>query len=336
MDLELKGAAQALLKEAKLGPLVDIRPLPGGANNRVFLVEHAAGKALLKAYFRKPGERDRLASEFAFSQFLRRANALAAPEALACDERSGLALFEFIEGRSCGAKDVDEAAVRQAAVFVREINARPDAEAKNFPLAADACLSPFAHADLVNRKLAVLDSVRPVSAVDLEAAAFLSKAFRPAWERALKTFLGKAKDDRNDLPATERRLSPSDFGFHNAMVEPDGRLRFFDFEYAGWDDPAKLVADFFGQVALPVDDRFLPVFLEEAHLLDERLQERLRWAIPTHRYKWVCLVLNEFTPGAQERRRFASDVDIEERKALQLKKAKAALERAKEPLQWHI
>ena len=40
-----------------------------------------------------------------------------------------------------------------------------------------------------------------------------------------------------------RALSPSDFGLHNAMRDEDGRLRFIDFEYFGWDDPVKLVSD---------------------------------------------------------------------------------------------
>ena len=42
-------------------------------------------------------------------------------------------------------------------------------------------------------------------------------------------------------------LSPSDFGFHNTLLASDGALKFFDFEYAGWDDPAKTAADFLRQ-----------------------------------------------------------------------------------------
>ena len=39
-------------------------------------------------------------------------------------------------------------------------------------------------------------------------------------------------------------FSPSDFGFHNTILEDDGDLKFLDFEYFGRDDPAKLMADF--------------------------------------------------------------------------------------------
>ena len=45
-----------------------------------------------------------------------------------------------------------------------------------------------------------------------------------------------------------------------------GRLRFFDFEYAGWDDPAKLLCDFRCQVELrvppPLWQEFLGKILE--------------------------------------------------------------------------
>jgi hypothetical protein len=32
-----------------------------------------------------------------------------------------------------------------------------------------------------------------------------------------------------EIPRTERTLSPSDYGFHNALRRPDGTLVFLDF-----------------------------------------------------------------------------------------------------------
>ena len=40
------------------------------------------------------------------------------------------------------------------------------------------------------------------------------------------------------------QISPSDFGFHNALRTNTGPV-FFDFEFSGWDDPAKTIIDFF-------------------------------------------------------------------------------------------
>ena len=57
-------------------------------------------------------------------------------------------------------------------------------------------------------------------------------------------------------------LSPSDFGFHNALVDDDGQVTFLDFEYAGRDDPAKLVSDFFCQPEIPVPLDYHATFID--------------------------------------------------------------------------
>ena len=40
-------------------------------------------------------------------------------------------------------------------------------------------------------------------------------------------------------------------GFHNAVVQCNSKVKFIDFEYAGWDDPAKTAADFIFQPQVP-------------------------------------------------------------------------------------
>jgi hypothetical protein len=44
-----------------------------------------------------------------------------------------------------------------------------------------------------------------------------------------------------DAPLSARLqvLSLSDFGLHNPLRHPDGKLAFLGFEYFGWDEPAK-------------------------------------------------------------------------------------------------
>ena len=42
------------------------------------------------------------------------------------------------------------------------------------------------------------------------------------------------------LDIADRCVSPSDFGFHNAIVRGSGEICFIDFEYAGWDDSAQV------------------------------------------------------------------------------------------------
>ena len=53
------------------------------------------------------------------------------------------------------------------------------------------------------------------------------------------------KEFKNNISIPNRILSPSDFGLHNTISKKN-KLYFFDFEYFGWDDPIKLICDFFG------------------------------------------------------------------------------------------
>src|SRR5258708_29751946 len=72
------------------------------------------------------------------------------------------------------------------------------------------------------------------------------------------------------------------FGFHNALLRPSQELCFLDFEYAGHDDPAKMVGDFFSQPAIPE--------IEEAQLLRrDRKSTRLNSSHQIISYAVFCL-----------------------------------------------
>src|SRR5260370_15342476 len=100
-----------------------------------------------------------------------------------------------------------------------------------------------------------LESIEAEVGIDAEAAAFIHNDLTPAWKEIADSACRSARSARlsldEPLARTSWRLSPSDFGFHNALRTGDGCTRFFDFEYAGWDDPARMVCDFFCQPAVP-------------------------------------------------------------------------------------
>jgi hypothetical protein len=129
-------------------------------------------------------------------------------------------------------------------------------------------------------------------------------------------------------------VSPSDFGFHNALLEFDDRVRFLDFEYAGWDDPAKLICDFFCQPAVPVPPRFFEPFTQAiaaCYPHPEMVIGRTRLLMPVYRVKWVCIRLNEFLPTGNRRRQFSLDAEqVDTRRTLQLDAARVALSQLQE------
>ncbi|HRD75978.1 MAG TPA: aminoglycoside phosphotransferase family protein, partial [Hyphomicrobiaceae bacterium] len=83
----------------------------------------------------------------------------------------------------------------------------------------------------------------------------VKKRLVPAWQRVRARIeqgaVRASLDLARPLDHHEQCLSPSDFGFHNALSDA-GRVTFIDFEYAGRDDPAKLASDFCCQPEIPV------------------------------------------------------------------------------------
>jgi hypothetical protein len=192
------------------------------------------------------------------------------------------------------------------------------------PLASEACFSVAEHLATVDRRIERLRKIAPQSSRHEAAMAFVGERLVPAWvalrEKTERTVSGK---DRT-LARSERCISPSDFGFHNTIRSGDGHLRFFDFEYAGWDDPAKTICDFFCQPAVPVPNEWLPGVVERLRgaFGDDDLAERVALLLPLFQTKWCCIMLNDFLPAGNQRRAFSNpDVRDESRWDKQLEKA---------------
>jgi hypothetical protein len=309
--------------------------MPGGANNRVLRVETESAAYLLKSYFRHPDDpRDRLASEFAFSTFAWASGVRCIPQPLASDPEAGLGLFEFVFGKSMRGTVAGEAAVDQAIDFFRTLNrAKADAGAAALPRASESCFSLDDHFATVNRRVERLKSIAVGNVVDLAAAGLVETELVPLWRQvqAKSRTMAAAFGLRMDAPLdpADRCVSPSDFGFHNAILANDGRLRFIDFEYAGWDDPSKLICDFFCQPAVPAPghafDRFAMAVAAEMPSPPLHMA-RATLLLPVYRVKWVCIMLNEFLPVGGNRRAFSGTIaEQETRKSAQLAKARAAI-----------
>jgi len=329
---DLLANVTTLLESSGLGLPRGIVRFPGGGNNRVYRVETAAGPVLLKEYFRHAVDsRDRLGAEQAFSRFAWKHGMRALPQPLACDRGAGIGIYEFVPGRKLTAGEVTAAHVDEAAAFFATVNRhRHDPYATALPVASEACFSLAEHLACVDRRVARLGTIQPESDLHRQAAVLVATQLLPAWHRVRATVAagGLALDE--PLAAADRVISPSDFGFHNCLVTPAG-LKFLDFEYAGWDDPAKTVCDFFCQPAVPVPrehlERFLAAFTAVTGAGDT-LRGRVALLLPVYELKWCGIMLNEFLSAGNDRRTFARENDSREARQLnQLRKVEAALTR---------
>lgn len=324
----LSREVSALLGLPGAAPAPRIEPLAAGGNNRVFLATAGDRKYAVKVYFRHPSDRrDRLHAEYTFLQCAAGAGIDCVPRPVACDARHGIGVYEYIDGDKLAAAEIRAEHVDSAAKFFSDLNSREvRAQAAQLPEASEACFSIDAHLAMVDGRIARLDRITGTEPVDGEARDFASR-LATRWAEAKRVILEQAAAAgiQPGEALAERCISPSDFGFHNAITMTGRGLCFIDFEYAGWDDPAKLVGDFFSHPAVPVDmshrDRFMDQAFEYS-TQPRKLRERARLLFPVFQVKWCCIILNEFLPEAAERRRFADPhTDFTARKRAQLEKA---------------
>jgi Phosphotransferase enzyme family len=335
-ELPARESVDGLLRAAGLDPARaagELSPLSGGANNRVYAVD-AGTRVVLKVYYQD--ERPRLRAEFSFLKLAQDCGVDSVPMPLACDERAEMALYELRPGRRMTLEDLDATAVERAALMFATINEQRQRAVKHdLPLAAEACFTVAEHLRLVQRRIDALLALIPADDVDTLATEFVSDRLAPAWRQCRARVESEAVlaslDLDEPIPDDERCVSPSDFGFHNALIDDRGAISFLDFEYSGWDDPAKMVCDFFSQVAVPVAAEHRPRF--DATALApfsgaERIRERIVLLAPVYRVKWTCIVLNDFLAHGRARRSYALGSDQDrERRSLQLRKATALLDR---------
>lgn len=335
-------AAADLIHSIGLRGKFTLHPLTGGANNRVFRVEANGCRVLLKAYFQHADDpRDRLGPEFSFASFAWGNGLRCLPQPLACDRERRLGLYEFIQGRQLSAQEIDGGKIQEALDFYHAVNRhkwRPAAQA--LPEGSEASFSIAEHLGCVERRLQKLGEVDESSEINRQAADFIRKDLSEKWKKIVDSVgqginqLGLGIDEK--IVYQDRCLSPSDFGFHNAILGEDGRLRFIDFEYAGWDDPAKMINDFFCQPALPVPIEYYSIFITDitTGVLQPEIQlQRATLLLPVYQVKWCCIMLNDFLPVGLQRRGFAGGLFNQEgQKATQLQKAGKMLKKIH--LQW--
>jgi hypothetical protein len=326
----LLALAQQLTAQAGRSAPRGLTRLAGGRNNQVYRLDTDHGPLVLKRYFTDARDsRDRLGAEWGFISHAWSLGVRVVPEPLACKSAEQAGLYSFVQGRKLTPSELTPAHVEAAIAFVLAVNARPRPA---LAPGSEACFSLADHIGTIERRVARLTTLDADVPHVAEARRLVTVQLQPAWA-AVKAGIadgaaaaGLATDQV--LDRDQSCLSPSDFGFHNALIDDAGKLTFLDFEYAGRDDPAKLVSDFFCQPEVPV-----PLSLHR-HFIDRIAQglgldaagiARCGLLLDAYQIKWTCIILNDFLPLGAARRAFADTGAWAQRCAEQLAKAEAKL-----------
>ena len=331
----MKSALSVMLKEAQLDGEIDaLEILNGGRNNQTYkLFLRNGNRYVVKKYFQHTDDlRDRQNSEFLFSTYANKICPGNVAKVYCRDQSIKATLFEFIEGDAIAPWGVGITEINCAINFINALNPLSlKSDAIDLPIASEACFSVKEHLDLVESRVGALQAVISKD-LDQESSKFISELSR-FWNSLKELIILEAKasgiDINSKIAFEDRCISPSDFGFHNAIKDQHKNIRFIDFEYAGWDDPAKLVGDFFAQLAVPVPEKFSEKFIESiaSNFSDyQGFKTRAKLLMPAYQIKWCCIALNVFLPAHLSRRQFSNPLlDVSSLKAEQLAKAKTLL-----------
>jgi hypothetical protein len=313
-----------------VGSAVEVSRLPmKGRNSRIWRVRTGDNDYALKQYPPRAGDpRDRLATEVGALRLMERFRITTVPRVLGIDDAQGYALLSWIDGSDV--TDIGNEDIDSAVNFLRAIHdLRTAPWAVEQPPAAEACLSGAEiERQIANRMVRLAKIHDEPQLID-----FIENSFKPVFSlnRAEMKSVAAAADLAFDveLPQEWQSLVPSDFGFHNSLRRPDGSLAFLDFEYFGWDDPVKLIADIMlhpgRALANPQRLRFRKA-AQDVYSNDSAFVRRLSTYLPLFGLRWVLILLNEFIPERWQRRVLAGDVESwDEAKTRQLARAKSFL-----------
>ncbi len=309
-------------------------PLSGGKNSRVLKVTcDDENEYVLKHYFEADFvERNRLRNEFEAFQLMDTYGVDQCPKALFYNGEEGLALYSYIDGEKVSAQSLGDDAIKPLLAFIHEMSTKIPHGVFPYP-AADACISPVSIVEQIEFRLLRLNKQSAPATEELFQALtdFIDNSFIPKFKQATddaKTLLVEQGISFTDpTPDQELILSPSDFGYHNALYTNE-RFHFFDFEYFGFDDPVKLVADVLlhPNDQMNIDKRLGKIFKEAVFdncTNSKHAEIRFKALFPLIKLKWCMILLNEFLKNRHDQIAFVNDSDslISQIQACQLEKA---------------
>jgi len=330
-EIELADRIRGLIRRDLGKEIVKFARLKGGRNSRVVRVDCDDGSVFaVKAYFYSSADpRDRMGCEYRALSFLNKEgmHQLAAP--IFNDPELRIAVYEFVSGDPVNGGVIGNGEIDQSVAFLAALRKLATHEkAGHFGPASEACFS----IKEIQRNLEKRYERLQGAAIQKPSLASFMKHDLSPFRAEATDWLGRFCREQEihmdqTIPLSAQTLSPSDFGFHNALKR-DGSLVFLDFEYFGWDDPAKTISDFLLHPGMELSNeshqRFFAGMMNAFADL-EGLADRVRAVYPLFGLKWCAILLNEFTREHHERRIFAAGSEDSPREAIQLEKAKRML-----------
>ena len=296
-----------------------IKKINRGGNSRIYKFTSSKNNSYAIKYYPDLllDNRPRLNNEFFSLQFLNKNRINYIPKAIKKNENLNIAIYEWIKGYSILRPSRDD--LIQAINFIIHLNKlAKKTNFKKINFASEACLSAEQLILQVEKRMLKLKKIQNN---EPKLKKFLEKTFYPLWNIIRKKSLKKWPKNNiyKNLNKNYLTLSPSDFGFHNA-IKSKKKIFFFDFEYFGWDDPVKLTADFLWHPSFQLSNKLNNLWISEMSKIyqnDTNFQSRLLASMPVYGMRWAMIILNVFLPEFIQKRKKTSNIDFNKLKILQ-------------------
>lgn len=297
--------------DSKFGDVVGERVfhfgrLIGGINSKVFYVVTGHGEYVVKHYINNKGDlRDRLTTEFGMLTFLWDNGIRNIRQPLFAIKKEEIGVYGYIKAKPFKQNDIQKSDILLVARFLISLHAlSKKKKAALLPAASESAQSMRDYLDIIETRFGNLMRISKTSQYGKEISLILSKLV-PLYRKIKDTVHNAYKEKKLSLTSTiaSRTLSPSDIGFGNILKSTDGRLFFYDFEYGGWDDPAKTISDLYLHPAVSFPQRWRELFFKNVLVIadDKDMYNRLGLVYLIISIKWCIIMLNPFVKLPQVR-----------------------------------
>lgn len=275
--------------------IIAFKRLSGGINNQVFHVRTTSGDVIVKLYSDgRLGYQNRFRAETSYLRYIYKSGLCNIPKLLGSDEEGRVIVLEYIKGSPyLPGESVSQDDIRQAVLFLNSVCLKPlDGDFTITNMASEGYLGISEHIQNIEHRIAEMEVGHLPAELRRDGAFYHDEC-----KRILAREVKKIDSDLahglylDKISCKDLRVSPGDFGFHNAIKTSKGPV-FIDFEHAGLDDPSKTIADFILQPRIPVAKREISSLyslpFESCQLKTKRSASLFR----VIKLKWLCIVLS--------------------------------------------
>ena len=305
-----------------------VKNIKGRGNSDVYKIEMESGHDYAGKYYPDMTFdcRKRLLKESNAYKFLHSNKIELVPKNIFADENLNFGLNEWINGLEIN--QINDSHINSAVEFIYSLaKLSKETRYKKFSLASSACISgKMIEEQIIER----YSEINEYADINLGLRRFLEGKFSQYFKKILtaskKIWPGSFEEY---LQNYYQFLSPSDFGFHNALLTKDS-LFFFDFEYFGWDDPVKLSCDFILNPGMSLTNSQKKLWLRKIKDIfssDTYFKDRLRASYCLYGLCWCLIQLKIFCEDDVDKRNLNTSAghDLEKKQTLKLTKSNEML-----------